>query len=63
MPIVINRTTGEVTHPPIAPAQQEQLLGAIIKAYTDKHPELFSENCAIHPAIVPAAPGIRRVEL
>lgn len=43
MPIVINRSTGEVMRPPIAPAQQEQLLGAIIKAYTDKHPEVFSE--------------------
>lgn len=44
MPIVINRATGEVTHPPIRPAQQEQLLGMIIKAYTDKHPEVFSET-------------------
>lgn len=42
MPIIINRTTGEITRPPIAPAQQEQLLGAIIKAYIDKHPEVFS---------------------
>ena len=44
MPIVVNRTTGEVIRPLISPAQQEQLLGAIIKAYTDKHPEVFSEN-------------------
>lgn len=44
MSIVINRITGEVTHPPIAPVQQEQLLGAIIRAYTDKHPEVFSET-------------------
>ena len=44
MPIVINRITGKVIHPPITPTQQEQLLGAIIKAYTDKHPEVFSDN-------------------
>ena len=43
MPIVINRTTGEVKQPPTTPAQQEQLLGAIIKAYIEKHPEVFEE--------------------
>lgn len=44
MPIVINRTTGEITRPPIAPAQQEQLLSAIVKTYIEKHPEVFSDN-------------------
>ena len=44
MPIVINRKTGEVTSPPIAPPQQEQLLGAIIKAYIEKHPEVFADG-------------------
>ena len=44
MPIVINRATGEMMHPPISPAQQEQLLGAIIKAYIEKHPEIFNEE-------------------
>ena len=43
MAIVINRTTGEVKAPIITPAQQEQLLGAIIKAYIEKHPEVFEE--------------------
>lgn len=45
MPIVINRVTGEVTRPSIAPPQQEQLLGAIIKAYIEKHPEVFADGC------------------
>lgn len=44
MPIVINRITGEVSSPPITPAQQEQLLGEIIKAYIEKHPEVFKEE-------------------
>lgn len=30
---VINRITGEVSRPPVIPAQQEQLLGEIIKSY------------------------------
>lgn len=45
MPIVVNRITGEVTHPPITQAQQEQLLGAIMKAYIEKHPEVFTDGC------------------
>lgn len=45
MPIVVNRSTREVTHSPTTPAQQESLLGVILKAYIDKHPEVFSENC------------------
>ena len=44
MAIVINRATGEVSHSPTTPAQQEQLLGAIIKAYIEKHPEVFEEE-------------------
>ena len=44
MPIVINRKTGEVNLPPVTPDQQEQLLGAIIKAYIEKHPEVFKEE-------------------
>lgn len=44
MPIVINRITGDVNHSPATPAQQEALLGAILKAYIDKHPEVFGEN-------------------
>ena len=44
MPIVVNRVTGEVTHPPITPEQQEQRLGTIIKAYIAKHPEVFKEE-------------------
>lgn len=43
MAIVINRATGETKKPTITPAQQEQLLGAIIKAYIEKHPEVFEE--------------------
>lgn len=44
MPIVINRGTREITHYPTTPAQQESLLGVILKAYIEKHPEVFSEN-------------------
>jgi hypothetical protein len=44
MPIVISRVTGEVKRSPATPAQQESLLGMIIKAYIEKHPEVFSEN-------------------
>lgn len=44
MPIVINRNTGEVTGSPVTPAQQEQLLGEIIKSYIEKHPEVFEEE-------------------
>lgn len=44
MPIVINRITGEVSRPPVTPAQQEQLLGEIIKSYIEKHPEVFKEE-------------------
>ena len=44
MPIVINRATGEVTRPSTTPDQQELLLGAIIKAYIEKHPEVFKEE-------------------
>lgn len=43
MPIVINRATGEVTAPVITPAQQELLLGVIIQAYIEKHPEVFDD--------------------
>lgn len=46
MPIVINRATGEVTRPTVTPAQQEQLLGAIVKSYIDKHPEVFADGGA-----------------
>lgn len=43
MPIVINRATGEAAIPVITPAQQESLLGVIIQAYLEKHPEVFDD--------------------
>lgn len=41
MPIVITRSTGNIEVPRITPAQQESLLGIIVKAYLEKHPEVF----------------------
>lgn len=41
MPVVINRSTGSVDIPKVSPDQQESLLSVIIRAYLEKHPEVF----------------------
>ena len=45
MPIVISRATGEMQKSPEIPQhQQDKLWGAIVRNYSQKHPEIFSDE-------------------
>lgn len=45
MPIVISRATGEMLKSPEIPQhQQDKLWGAIVRNYSQKHPEIFSDE-------------------
>ena len=44
MPIVINRSTGIADIPKITPEQSESLLGIIIRAYIEKHPDVLESE-------------------
>lgn len=44
MPIVISRSGEPISEPVLTPEQKNKLWEAYIKAYLDRHPELFQEE-------------------
>jgi len=54
MPIVVSRKTGEIiSAPKITQEQKEAVWAAIVKAYAQRHPELFDRERSLHKEATP----------